>query len=119
MKIESIAYEERYMNLDNPSEFDVIDSYLIKSDGEIIRKLNGEILTYLNAAKEDFAELEKEILEFIDKADHTTYFIDNMSVSIIITYEDGSKQIVERGLSCEDEFFDSIIESYLDEFTEC
>lgn len=68
--------------------------------------------------KKDFEGLEKELIEFIDKADHTVYFFDNMVVTIIICYKTGIKKIVERGLACGDEFLDSLIEDYLDEFTE-
>ena len=32
--------------------------------------------------------------------------------------ENGTKQIMERGLACQDEFFDSIIEDYLDDYIE-
>lgn len=119
MRIESIAYEEEYLDLNCPSNANVIDSFLIKSSGEIFRKCNGKSYTYNKATKKDFEEFEEELVSFIETADHTVYFFDNMKVSIIIIYSNGTKQIVERGLACEDEFFDSIIEDYLDEFTEC
>lgn len=118
-KIESIVYEEQYIDLCNPSEVKTVDTFLIKSTGEIFRKLNGKTSVYDKATKEDFVDLEKELIKFIDEADHTVYFFDNMKVSIIISYCNGSKQIVERGLVCNDEYLDSIIEAYIDEFVEC
>ena len=116
MKIESIVYEEKYMNRENLGEVKTVDTYLIKSSGEICRNFNGQNLAYNKATSEDFVKLENELSEFMNSADRTVYFFDNTIVSIIICYENVIKQIVERGLACGDYFLNSIIEDYIDEF---
>lgn len=54
MKIETIVYEEQYVDLEDPSIVKTVDAFTIKSSGEIFRKLNGETSVYDKATKKRF-----------------------------------------------------------------
>ena len=112
MNISTIAYEEKLINTNKTT------SYIIKSTGEIIRKCNDSVKTFNNATESDFAEFETELISFIEAADHTEYFIDDIATKILISYTNGTTQIVERGLVLNNSYLDTIIQDYIDDFTD-